>query len=83
MKVTLAATQFACSPDAVENLDRAERLVREAVKKGAQVILLQELFETPYFCKDHLVQHFSLARPVADNPILLRFIRGEFFPCFK
>ena len=73
MNVTLAATQFACSTDPAENLDRAERLVREAAGRGAQVILLQELFETPYFCKDHLASHFELARPVAGNPVLERF----------
>lgn len=73
MKVTLAATQFACSTDAADNLDRAERLVREAAGRGAQVILLQELFETPYFCKDHLASHFELARPLEDNPVLRRF----------
>jgi N-carbamoylputrescine amidase len=73
MKVTLAATQFACSPDSAVNLDHAERLVRKAAAAGAQVILLQELFETPYFCKDHLASHFALARPVAENPVLERF----------
>jgi len=73
MKVTLAATQFACSSNAAENLDRAERAVREAAGKGAQVILLQELFETPYFCKDHLPSHFDLARPIAGSPVVQRF----------
>ncbi len=73
MAVTFAATQFACSENPAENLDRAERLVREAARRGAQVVLLQELFETPYFCKDHLASHFDLARPVVDNPVLERF----------
>jgi N-carbamoylputrescine amidase len=73
MKVTLAATQFACSPEALDNLGKAERAVREAARQGAQVVLLQELFETPYFCKDHLASHFELARPVACNPVLERF----------
>jgi N-carbamoylputrescine amidase len=73
MKMTLAATQFACSMNAAQNLDRAERLVREAAGKGAQVILLQELFETPYFCKDHLASHFELARPIAGSPVVQRF----------
>lgn len=73
MVVTFAATQFACSENAAANLDRAERLVREAAGRGAQVILLQELFETPYFCKDHLAAHFGLARPVAGNPVIERF----------
>ena len=73
MKLTLAATQFACSTDAATNLASAERVVREAARRGARVILLQELFETPYFCKDHLASHFSLARPVDGNPVLGRF----------
>jgi N-carbamoylputrescine amidase len=73
MNVTFAATQFACSAVAADNLDRAERLVREAANRGAQVILLQELFETPYFCKDHLASHFELARPVPGNEVLGRF----------
>ena len=73
MPLTLAATQFACSADAAANLASAERLVREAAGRGAQVVLLQELFETPYFCKDHLASHFALARPVAGNPVLARF----------
>lgn len=73
MKLTLAATQFACSTDAATNLASAERVVREAARRGARVVLLQELFETPYFCKDHLASHFSLARPVDGNPVLGRF----------
>ncbi|HSQ68591.1 MAG TPA: N-carbamoylputrescine amidase [Steroidobacteraceae bacterium] len=73
MKVTLAATQFHCVEDSAANLDRAESLVRNAARKGAQVILLQELFETPYFCKDHLASHFDLARPIADSPVVGRF----------
>jgi len=73
MKVTLAATQFACSADAGENLDHAEQLVRKAARNGAQVVLLQELFETPYFCKDHRPAHFGLARPLTPNPVLERF----------
>jgi N-carbamoylputrescine amidase len=45
----------------------------QAAAKGAQVILLQELFETPYFCKDHWAPHFELARPLAGNPLVTRF----------
>jgi len=73
MQLTVAATQYACSADAAGNLASAERLVREAAGRGAQVVLLQELFETPYFCKDHLAGHFALARPVEGNPVLERF----------
>jgi N-carbamoylputrescine amidase len=67
MKVTVAATQMACSWDRDENIARAERLVGEAAGRGANVVLIQELFETPYFCKDHLASHFELASPVSGN----------------
>lgn len=72
-ELVIAATQMACDWDKAGNLDRAEQLVREAAGKGAQVILLQELFETPYFCKDEDEQHLALARPAENNPVLERF----------
>jgi len=68
--VTVAATQMACTWDRDENLRNAESLVREAAAQGAQIILLQELFETPYFCKDQKPEHFALAHPATGNPIL-------------
>jgi N-carbamoylputrescine amidase len=73
--VTFAATQMACSWETGENVDRAEGLVREAAALGAQVVLLQELFETPYFCIDQDARHFGLARPVAGHPIVARLQR--------
>ncbi len=72
MRVTVAATQMACGWDRAANIDNAERLVREAAASGANVILIQELFETPYFCKDHLAAHFELATPVAENAAVRR-----------
>src|SRR5450432_3542216 len=51
--VTVAATQMACSWDRDANMALAEKLIREAATRGAQVVLLQELFETPYFCNYH------------------------------
>ena len=71
-KVTVAATQFACSPDAARNVERAEALVRQAAARGAQIVQLQELFETPYFCKDQMAELFDLARPVDDHPTIMR-----------
>ena len=68
MKVTLAATQFACSPDRSVNLERAEKAVRSAAPQGANIILLQELFETPYFCIDMDPKHFDLASTLDENP---------------
>ncbi len=71
-EVTVAATQMACDWDRDANVDRAEQLVREAASKGAQIILLQELFETPYFPAEQKQKLFSLARPMDDHPILQR-----------
>ncbi|MHA1600023.1 MAG: nitrilase-related carbon-nitrogen hydrolase, partial [Alphaproteobacteria bacterium] len=70
--VTVAATQMACTWDREANVATAEALVREAAARGAQIILVQELFETPYFCKDQNPEHFALARPADGNPILAR-----------
>jgi len=72
-RVTVAATQTACGWDRDANVADVEDLVREAAGMGAQVVLPQELFETPYFCKDQNKEMFALARPVEDNPTLARF----------
>ncbi len=71
-QLTLAATQTACTWDRARNVDRVVDLVREAAGRGAQVILPQELFETPYFCKEQRQDLFALAAPVADHPVLAR-----------
>jgi N-carbamoylputrescine amidase len=70
--VTVAATQFACGWDRQQNIDRAEALVRQAARDGAQVILLQELFETPYFCIEQDSRHLRLATTLAENPAVAR-----------
>lgn len=66
-QVTLAATQMACGWDRDRNVAAAQELVREAAGRGANVILLQELFETPYFCPDRKKELFAQARPFAGN----------------
>jgi N-carbamoylputrescine amidase len=71
--VTFAVTQFAADADRARNLDTAEALVRQAAGQGAQVILLQELFADPYFCKTQDPAYFDLAAPRAGNPVLARF----------
>ena len=70
--VTLAATQTACGWDRDANVATAERLVRHAAGEGAQIVLLQELFETPYFCQDQKQEFFALASQVEDHPVLRR-----------
>lgn len=72
-KVTVAATQMACDWNRDGNIARAEKLVRSAASQGAQIILLPELFETPYFCIDQNPQHFSLATPLEENPAVNHF----------
>jgi N-carbamoylputrescine amidase len=71
--VTVAATQFACDWDVAGNMARAERHVREAAKRGAQIILLPELFETPYFCIEQDSRHLGLAKPVGENAAVKHF----------
>lgn len=71
--LTLAATQFACSWDLLANADRAEVLVRAAAGQGAGLILLQELFATPYFCITQRPEYFDLAAPAAGHPLIARF----------
>jgi len=72
-RVTVATTQFACSTDRATNIQRAEGMVRRAAAAGANIILLQELFETPYFCIDQDARHFALATTVDENPALRHF----------
>ncbi len=73
-KITLAVTQMACSDDFAANADKAEALAREAAARGARIILLQELFEGPYFCKVQNQAYFAHAREASlDDPLLARF----------
>lgn len=71
--VTVAATQFACGWDIDANIATAERLVRKAAAGGAQIILLPELFETPYFCIEQDTRHLRLATTLADNRAVAHF----------
>ncbi len=68
----MAATQFSCGWDIDANLDHAEALVRQAARDGAQVILLQELFETPYFCIEQDVRHLRLATTLEGSRAVAR-----------
>ena len=72
-KVTVAATQMTCSWDTEANLDRAEKLVRDAAGQGAQIVLIQELFETPYFCIEQDFSYQSLAASLEESVLVNRF----------
>jgi N-carbamoylputrescine amidase len=71
--VSVAAVQLSCSWDRAANIARAEKLVREAAAKGARVILIPELFETPYFCIEQDSRHLALAQPLQHNLAVRHF----------
>lgn len=71
--VHVAALQMSCGWNADDNIARAEQLVREAASRGAQIILLPELFEAPYFCIEQDVRHLRLARSVTENRAVRHF----------
>lgn len=72
---TIAVTQMACDWDIEGNVERAESMVRRAAAEGANLVLLQELFETPYFCPDQKQDLFALARPLQEHPTIERMSR--------
>lgn len=71
--VKVAATQMSCSSNIEENIRNAEALVREAAAEGAQIILLQELFETPYFCQKEKADYYIYATELAQNKAIQHF----------
>ncbi|MBR1674973.1 MAG: N-carbamoylputrescine amidase [Eubacterium sp.] len=70
--IKVAAIQMSCSRDVKENIDKAEKMVREAAKNGAKIILLPELFERQYFCQERRYDYYSFAKPVEENDAVLR-----------
>jgi N-carbamoylputrescine amidase len=61
---TVGLIQMSCSPDPDENLRRACDKVREAAKRGAQLVCLPELFRAQYFCQREDTALFDLAEPI-------------------
>lgn len=66
-KVKVAAIQMSCSQDVNENLEKAEKMVREAAEKGANIILLSELFKRQYFCQEKRYDYYSFAQSVEES----------------
>lgn len=71
--VTVGATQMKCTDVVADNIRNGERLVREAVKKGANIVLLQELFENLYFCQKQVEDYFKLAKTLEDSDAVNHF----------
>lgn len=72
-ELAVGAVQMAMVDDIDANVATAERLVRQAADRGARIVLVPELFEGPYFCKDQLPEHFDRARPLAGHPTVAHF----------
>lgn len=71
--ITVAAIQMQCVKDSKKNIETAKRLVLDAAKKGAQVILLPELFENLYFCQEKNYDSYQLATTVEKNEAIKVF----------
>ena len=67
-KIKVAAIQMSMSSDRKETLQKAKDMVIKAAKNGADIVLLPELFETPYFCQEKNYDYYNLATTVEDNP---------------
>lgn len=71
--IRVAATQMSCTKEIQKNIIHAEQLVRDAAKQGAQIILLQELFETLYFCQKEKAEYYDLASELNENLAIAHF----------
>lgn len=72
-KVTVGLVQMQCSRVPEENIAKADRLLRQAAAKGAQVILLPELFERQYFCQERQYAYYGYAASVEENAAVRHF----------
>jgi N-carbamoylputrescine amidase len=63
-KFRIGLVQMSCATDPNENLAKAEWKIREAAARGAQIICLQELFRSQYFCREENHEMFALAEPI-------------------
>jgi len=71
--LSLAAIQMSMSDSRIDNVSTAERLVRQAASDGAKIILIPELFEGEYFCKEQDAQHQQRAQTIDENPTIAHF----------
>jgi len=63
-KFRIGLVQMSCSPDPAQNLEKAIVKIREASAGGAQIICLQELFRSQYFCREENHDLFNLAEAI-------------------
>lgn len=72
-KVTIGTVQMKCSANREENIDKAVKMAEQAAEAGANVILLPELFERPYFCQERCYEYYDYAEAVTENLAVKRF----------
>jgi N-carbamoylputrescine amidase len=71
--IHVAAIQAKISPNLNENIEKLTHFVETAAKGGSQVILMPELFEGPYFCREEKDDFFSWAKPATNHPTITHF----------
>ena len=74
-QVTIATIQMKCTNEVAENIKKAEAMVRKAAQKGANVILLPELFERPYFCQERRYEYYDFAKSTEENDAVRHFTK--------
>jgi N-carbamoylputrescine amidase len=70
MKIKVAATQMSCSWELDKNIEKAKKIVNLAAEDGANIILLQELFQSPYFCIEYDEKIFKLAQTFEESILI-------------
>lgn len=73
MKVKVCCTQMSMSWNIEKNIEQADALIAQAKKQGANIILLPELFMTPYFCQTEDYDHFALAQSFEDSSLIKHY----------
>lgn len=71
--VRVSCVQFRMTSDPAENLVTAVRLAKKAADSGADIVLLPELFERPYFCQERRYEYYDYALPAEENPAVRTF----------
>ncbi len=71
-KVKVAAIQIKCEKESGKNIEKAVRMVEEAAKNEANIVLLPELFENLYFCQERKYENYNLAKSTSENEAIKR-----------
>ena len=74
MKVKVGIAQMSCVADKQQNIARYTEKVRQLAAEGAQIVCLQELFASLYFCDEERYENFKLAEPIPEGPTCQHFM---------